>query len=110
MSTVLLHDLSGLEGTLHLDVVVHSSIGAGLAGQSHLRFVVGGGDGDVVDLGEAQTDVPECFVFGLGEDDVEVDGAQDADHHRYQEGIGLQRLLGRTRKHTERGVRRWRKR
>jgi len=58
-----------------------------------------GGDRDFVDLGKALTDVHKCFIFGLREDEIEVDGSQDADDHKHQESKGLQRLLHKQKKH-----------
>ncbi len=52
-----------------------------------------GGDGDFVDLGKALADVHKCFIFGFREDDVKVDRSQGADHHKHQEGKGLELLL-----------------
>lgn len=55
--------------------------------------MAGGGVGDLVDLGKTLTDVHECFIFGLGQDDIKIDGGGDAYGHEHQEGKGLQRLL-----------------
>ena len=52
-----------------------------------------GGDRDFVDLGKALTDVHKCLIFGLRQDDIKVDRSQDADHHKHQEGKGLQCFL-----------------
>lgn len=52
-----------------------------------------GGVGDLVDLGKTLTDVHECFILGLRQDDVKVDGGGDAYGHEHQEGKRLQRLL-----------------
>lgn len=55
--------------------------------------MAGGGVGDLVDLGKTLTDVHECFIFGLGQDDIKIDGGGDAYGHEHQEGKRLQRLL-----------------
>lgn len=79
-----------LEGTLNLDGLL---LLIGLDGQHHLHFLAGGGVRDLVDLGKILTDVHECFIFGLGQDDIKIDGGGDAYGHEHQEDKRLQRLL-----------------
>lgn len=79
-----------LEGTLNLEGLL---LLTGFDGQHHLHFLAGGGVGDLVDLGKTLTDVHECFIFGLGQDNIEIDGGGDAYGHKHQEGKRLQRLL-----------------
>lgn len=55
--------------------------------------MAGGGVWDLVDLGKTLTDVHECFIFGLWQDDIKIEGCRDAYGHEHQEGKRLQLLL-----------------
>ena len=55
--------------------------------------MAGGGGRDFVDLGKALADLHERFILSFREDDIQVDGSQDADDHKDEEGEGLQLLL-----------------
>lgn len=90
-----------LERTLRLSSVLDFSIQVRLIGQNHLHFMTGGGDGDFVDLGKALADIHKCFIFSFREDKIKVDGSQDADHHKHQEGKSLQLLLHKQKTHRQ---------
>lgn len=85
--------VSTLEGTLNLDGLREVLLRVRCDGQHHLHFVAGGGVGDLVDLGKTLTDVHECFIFGLWQDEIKIDGCCDAYGHKHQEGKRLQLLL-----------------
>lgn len=96
--------LSALDGTLSLDGVCELLLRVRCDGQHHLHFLAGGGVGHLVDPGKTLTDVHECFIFGLWQDDVKIDGRCDASSHEHQEGKRLQLLL-REQKQAGRSVR-----
>lgn len=62
-------------------------------GQKQIHFMAGRGDGDFVDLGKTLTNVHKCFIFGFREYEVKVERCAEADHHKHQEGKGLELLL-----------------
>lgn len=84
--------VASLEGAFLLDGG-EFLLRVGCDGQHHLHFVAVGGVWDLVDLGKALTDVHECFIFGLWQDDIKIEGCQDAYRHEHQEGKRLQLLL-----------------
>lgn len=65
-----------------------------------------GGVGDLVHPGKTMADVHECFLFGLGQDDIKKDGGGDAHGHEHQEGKRLQLLL-QEQKQVGKGLVRW---
>lgn len=82
-----------LDSTLYLWHIVDFFIHIRLKGKNQLHFLGGGGGRDFVYLGKTLADVHECFIFGLREDNIEVDWSHDAHDHKHQKGIWLQSLL-----------------